>query len=96
MLNFNILHDTEVFIDDIEIKELKTKYDNEESLSEICHFVLEHLQTLNCVLLTLKLTNVKVSEEKSHFDQSEIVIVEYLCDYERRHSKAAKISKIVN
>ena len=96
MLNFNILHNAEIFIDDIEVKKLKTKYDNEKSLSEVCCFILEHLQILDHVFLTLKLTNVKISEEKSDFDQSEIVIVEYLCDYERRHLKAAKISKIVN
>ena len=96
MLNFNILHDAEIFIDNIEVKELKTKYDNEESLSEICCFILEHLQALDHVFLTLKLANVKISEEKSHFDQPEIVIVEYLCDYKRRHLKAAKISKIMN
>ena len=96
MLNFNISYNTEVFIDDIEIKKSKTKYDNEKSLSEIHHFILEHLQILNHVFLILKLTNVKIFEEKSYFDQSEIVIVEYLCNYERRHSKAAKISKIMN
>ena len=96
MLNFNISYNAEVFIDDIKIKKLKTKYDNEKSLSEVCCFVLEHLQMLDHVLLTLKLINVKISEEKSYFDQSEIVIIKYLCDYEKKHLKAAKISKIVN
>ena len=96
MLNFNILHNAEVFIDNIEIKKSKTKYYNKKSLSKVCCFVLEYLQTLNCIFLTLKLTNVKISEEKSHFDQSEIVIIEYLCNYKRRHLKAAKISKIMN
>ena len=68
MLNFNILHNTEIFIDDIKIKELKTKYNNEKSLSEIHYFVLKHLQILDCVFLILKLANVKISEEKSYFD----------------------------
>ena len=96
MLNFNILYNIEVFIDDIEIKKLKIKYDNEKSFSEICHFVFKYLQTLNCVFLTLKLANVKISEEKSHFDQSKIIIVEFSCNYKRRYSETAKISKIVN
>ena len=96
MLNFNILYNAEVFIDNIKIKKSKTKYNNEENLSEICHFILKHLQILDCVFLTLKLTNVKIFEEKSYFDQSEIVIIEYSCNYEKRHLKAAKISKIVN
>src|SRR5205809_5151755 len=85
MLNFNILHDAEVFIDNIEIKKSKTKYNNKKSLSEICCFVLEHLQTLDCVFLTLKLINVKIFEEKSHFNQSEIIIIEYSCDYKKRY-----------
>ena len=68
MLDFNILYNTEVFIDDIEIKESKTKYNNEESLSEICYFVLKYLQTLDHILLTLELTNVKVFREKSYFN----------------------------
>ncbi len=96
MLDFNISHDAEVFIDNIDIKKSKTKYDNEESLSEVCYFILEHLQTLNCVLLTLKFMNIKVFKEKSYFDQLEIIIIEYLCDYEKKHLKAAKIIKIVN
>jgi hypothetical protein len=96
MLNFNISHDIEVFIDNIEVKKSKMKYDNEESFSEVHCFIFEHLQTLNHILLTLKLTNVKVFREKSHFRQSEIVIVEYSCDYEKKHLKVTKIVKIVN
>ena len=68
MLNFNILHDIEVFIDNIEIKELKMKYNNEKSLSEICHFILEHLQMLDCIFLTLKLINIKIFRKKLYFD----------------------------
>ena len=49
MLDFNILHNAEVFIDDIEIKKLKTKYNNEENFSKIHHFVFKYLQTLNHV-----------------------------------------------
>ena len=68
MLDFNISYNTEVFIDDIKIKKSKIKYNNEENFSEIQHFILEHLQMLDHILLILKLTNVKISEEKSHFD----------------------------
>ena len=96
MLNFNISHNTEVFINDIDVKKSKTKYDNDENFSEIHHFILEYLQMLNCVFLILKLTNIKISEEKSYFDQSEIVIIKYSCNYKRRHSETAKISKIMN
>ena len=68
MLNFNILHDAEIFIDDIEIKKSKTKYDNKKNLLEIHCFIFEYLQILDHIFLILKLANVKISEEKSHFD----------------------------
>ncbi len=96
MLNFNILHDIKIFINDIKIKKLKMKYNNEENLSEIWYFMLEHLQTLNHILLTLKLINVKISEENLYFNQSEIVIIKFSCNYDERHSEAVKIIKIMN
>ena len=96
MLNFNILYDVEVFIDDIEIKKLKMKYDNKKNLSEVHYFILEYLQILDHVLLILKLINIKIFKEKSHFNQSEIIIIKFLYDYKRRYSKITKITKIVN
>ena len=68
MLNFNISHNIEVFIDNIEVKKSKTKYDNEKSFLEIHYFIFKHLQILNHIFLILKLINVKISEEKSYFD----------------------------
>ena len=96
ILKFNILHNIKIFINNINIKKLKTKYNNEKSFSKIQHFMLKHLQTLDCIFLTLKLINVKIFKEKSHFDQSEIIIVRFSCNYDKRHSEAAKIIKIVN
>ena len=68
MLNFNILYNTEVFINNIDVKELKIKYNNNESFSEVCYFIFKYLQTLDHVFLTLKLINVKIFEEKSYFN----------------------------
>ena len=96
MLNFNILHNAEVFIDNIDVKKSKIKYDNDKNLLKICHFIFKYLQTLNHVFLILKLMNIKISEEKSHFNQSEIVIIKYSCNYKRKYSEAIKIIKIMN
>ena len=46
--------------------------------------------------MSIELFDAKLNEEKSQFCQSEIVIVEYACDYDGRHSEAVKVAKIVN
>ena len=46
--------------------------------------------------MSIELSDAKLNEEKSQFCQSEIVIVEYVCDYDERHSEVMKIIKIVN
>jgi len=63
---------------------------------ELRKYVLKHLQCLNQVLVSIELSSTKLNKEKSQFCQSEIVIVEYACDYEERHSETAKVAKIVN
>ena len=83
-------------MNDVEVKDLKIKYDNEEMSSEIRKYILKHLQNLNQVLASIELSDAKLNEEKSQFCQSEIVIVEYACDYDKRHSEAVKVVKIVN
>jgi len=75
---------------------LKIKYNNEKISSEIRKYVLKHLQNLNQVLASIELFNAKLNKKKSQFCQSEIIIVKYACDYNKRHSEAAKIVKIVN
>ncbi len=78
------------------IKDSKIKYNNKEVSSEIKKYMLKHLQCLNQVFVSIELFNAKLNEEKSQFCQSEIVIVEYACDYDERHSEAVKVTKIVN
>ena len=58
--------------------------------------MLKYLQNLNQVLASIELFDAKFNEEKSQFCQSEIVIIEYACDYDERHSEAVKVIKIVN
>ena len=43
----HISHDMIVYLNDVEVKNLKTKYNNEEVSSEIKKYVLKHLQSLN-------------------------------------------------
>ena len=46
--------------------------------------------------MSIELSDAKLNEEKSQFCQSEIVIIEYACDYDRKHSEAVKVAKIMN
>ena len=92
----HISHNMIVYLNDVGVKGSKIKYDNEEMSSEIRKYILKHLQNLNQVLTSIKLFDVKLNKEKFQFCQSEIVIVEYACNYDKRHSEAAKIVKIVN
>src|SRR5438034_11704151 len=42
-----ISHDMIVYLNDVEVKDLKIKYNNEKMLSEVRKYVLKHLQHLN-------------------------------------------------
>ena len=84
------------FLDDIEIKELKTKYQNQEIISEIQQFILEHVQWLNAVLADLKWADCIMSEKKSQFCMSDIKIVEFVCNAEEWHLNSTKMIKVLN
>ena len=92
----HISYDAIVYLNDVEVKDLKIKYNNEEVSSEIRKYVLKHLQSLNQVLASIELSDAKLNKKKSQFCQSEIVIIRYACNYDSRHSEAAKVAKIVN
>ena len=55
------------FFNNIDIKALKTIYNNEESFSRICRFVIEYLQNLDAVLKRIKFIGGIISAVKSHF-----------------------------
>ena len=85
-----------MYIDNISVRESKARYKNEKTLSEVRHFIFKHLKTLDQILISIKLSNVKVSEKKSQFCQSEIIIMKFSCDFDKRCSEAEKIVKIIN
>ena len=62
---------------------------------DIRKYVLEYLQALNQVLVNVELSGIKLNKGKSHFSLSKIVIIEYIYDYDKRHSKVIKIIKII-
>jgi len=96
ILERNIPHDARVYIDDIPVRGPKTRYGDEETLPGVRRFIFEHLKTLDRVLVSIELSNVKVSGEKSQFCQPGIIIVGFSCDFDGRRPEAGKVAKIAN
>jgi hypothetical protein len=84
------------FLNDIEIKNSKTKYDNKEVTSSIRRYILEHIKSLNAVLVDLEKTSITISILKSHFCMIEFKIVSFICDADDRYFDTIKIIKIID
>ena len=54
-----------VYLNDVEVKDSKTKYNNEEVSSKIRKYMLKYLQSLNQVLASIELFSAKLNEKKS-------------------------------
>ena len=89
------LHICNQFLDDIEVKELKTDYKREKVLSDIQQFILKHIQNINKVLCDVKHVEITVAEEKSQWLMTEVKIVEFVYDHKRHHLNQTKILKII-
>ena len=88
-------HDDETYFDDIWINELKMKYNNEKILSNIWWYMFEHFQHIDHILVSIELAEAKIMREKSYWCQNDIIIIEFICDYNNWHSETVKIAKIV-
>ena len=87
--------DDEIYFNDIWIDELKMKYNNEKILSDIWWYMFEHFQHIDHILVSIELAEAKITEEKLYWCQNDIIVVEFVCDYNNQHSETAKIAKIV-
>ena len=87
-------HICDQFLDDIEVKELKTDYEEKKALLSIQQFILKHIQNIDKVLCDTKCAEITVIREKSQWLMTEVKIVEFICDHERCHLNQIKISKI--
>ncbi len=92
----HVLHHALSFVNDIEVKESKTTYNNEFILFEIRRYVMKHIQWLNNVLTNIEKSDDIIFEKKSQFCCEELRVIDFVCDVEKRHSNTAKIIKILN
>ena len=83
------------FVDDINVKDSRSNYDEKEILSEIRLFIMKHVQWLNAVFVNLKKMNCTILNEKSQFYMFKLNIVDFICNLNDRSSEIAKIIKIL-
>jgi hypothetical protein len=84
------------FLNDIRIKSSKTKYDNEKVASSIRRYNLEHIKSLDVILVDLEKASITISILKSHFCMIEFKVVNFICDADDKHFKTIKIIKIID
>ena len=86
-----------LYVNDVSIKGLKTKYENEEisELSEIQRFIMEHLQNIDCILMNLKHTELMLAASKLMFCFLRMKLIRFICDKNKRHLDSKKIAKII-
>ena len=87
--------DDKAYFNDVQIDELKTKYNNKEILSNIWWYIFEYFQRINHILISIELTEVKIMREKLYWCQNEIIVIRFVCNYNSWYLKTAKIAKIV-
>jgi len=91
----NLLEMCKSFLNNIEVKRLKTIYDNAKIASEVHQFMLKHIKNLDFVLLNFELIDCIISDEKSQFCMLSIKIVRFVCDFHDCKSEDFKIIKIL-
>ena len=75
------------YINNIKIKELKSRYNNKEvsKLSSVRRFVFKYFQNLDRVLTELKRVNIIISAEKSYFYSANIKIISFVYNYKNKY-----------
>jgi hypothetical protein len=92
----HIFHHALSFVNDIELKKLKTMYNNEFILFKIRRYVMKHIQWLNDVLTNIEKSDCIIFEKKFQFCCEKLRMIDFICDVEKRHSNTTKIIKILN
>ena len=83
------------FVDDKNVRNSRSNYNEKKILFEIRLFIMKHVQWLNAVFVNLKKTSCTISNKKFQFCMSELKTVDFVCDSNDRFSETAKIIKIL-
>jgi hypothetical protein len=82
-------------MDDINIKGPKTTYNNEEVISGIRKYILEHIIWINGILANLERAECTILKAKSQFCMSRFRVTGFICDILGRYPNTFKVIKIV-
>ena len=103
ILQPEIPHVTQPYIDDVPVKEPATRYIKEDGELEtipentgIRQFVWKHFQVLNCVVQQMKYCGGTFSGHKSTLCTPEITVLGHWCTINGRLPDKSRVSKIVN
>ena len=77
----DLFHICKSFLNDIKVKNSKSRYEDKKVVSEIRRFVLKHIINLDQILLNFKLIECIISRKKFQFCIFEIKIVNFICDF---------------
>ena len=90
-------HVTLLYVNDVNVKGPKTKYENEEisELSEIQRFIMKHLQNIDYILTDLKCAELTLTVLKLMFCFLKIKLIEFIYNENERYSDSKKIVKII-
>jgi hypothetical protein len=83
------------FINNIDVKDLKTTYNNEEVIPRIRRYILEHIIWIDGVLADLERAGCTILGAKSQFCMPGFRVVGFVCDALERYFNTFKVIKIV-
>ena len=83
------------FVNDINVDESRSNYENKKTFSEMRLYILKHIQWLNAILVNLKKTDCTILNEKFQFCVVNLKIVNFICDLNNRFFEITKIIKIL-
>ena len=86
-----------LYVNDVNIKGLKTKYENKEisELSEIQRFIMKYLQNINYILINLKCAELTLIIFKLMFCFLRIKLIRFIYNENERYLNSKKIVKII-
>jgi hypothetical protein len=82
-------------MDDINVKNPKTIYNNEKVIPGIRRYILKYIIRMDGILANLERARYTILRAKSQFCMPGLRIIEFICDTLGRHPDISKIIKIV-
>jgi len=70
-------------------------YNGEESLLDVCRYILEYIIWLDGIFVNLERARYTILGVKSYFYKDKIIVVSYCCNRKGRYPEELKVAKII-